>query len=160
MRADRVIPHWYLIVVKRMKQNILWYPRYTYASSSQAEKPCCSVFQARVGWLLSIRIILKPFPVVRFYDSVILALYWSVLPMACVSNSWSKGLIVAWLLEPLTCTASLSRALLWIKVLGNQHAVFLLSVSLLYSWHSSVQGPYLNFSIHELYKARGSNLFA
>ena len=69
--------------------------------------------------------------------------------MAWRAKSSSKGLIAASSLEPLTYTASESRPLLLIKVLGNQQAIFLCKVSLLYSWHSSVQEPYLNWNTHK-----------
>lgn len=124
-------------------------------SRAEVEKagPC----DCQVGdrWSLSIRKLLKlgdlynPF---QCWDSTIWLFQLrvkSTLPIACRANSWSKGLIVARLLEPLACTASQSLPLLLIKVLGNQHAIFLFSVSFLYSWHSSVEEPNLNGNTHK-----------
>lgn len=69
--------------------------------------------------------------------------------MAWRAKSWSKGLIAASLLEPLTYTARESRPLLLMKVLGNQQATFLCRASLLYSWHSSIQERYLYWNTHK-----------
>lgn len=102
-----------------------------------------------IGKLVKLGDPYKPF---QCWDS---AIWWfqlwvtCTLPISWRANSWSKGLIIVCLLEPFTCTASESLPLLLIKVLGNQHAIFLFRVSFLYSWHSSVMEPYLNWSTHK-----------